>query len=195
MFTQSIGFTRNRLLLFAVAAVVIVSLGYYFVKIKGHRPEGWVASKSTSASPKNAGESFLPGVIVNGEPPQDFEISLIEPSTNSPIIAKPSTPCSFVASVKVLESEKSKDRVPPTFVYLVIMNGSQKESSIPLDPDKKDDGTYYYKKQIVVPKNTGRYELFVEVKYSIYEHKEGGMPKRLKPFYKTVKGAILDVSN
>ncbi len=178
---------KTFLILLGPILVTIVSVSYYYIRSNANRPIGWETTKS-------AQEPFKPGIITDGRPPGDFEISLIEPKSSPIIIVKPSEPCQFSVKVKTSDTDISGSNIPPTFVFLNIISTDRRSSKAILSPSAKNERSYLFSGRVSAPEKIGDYEVTVEVEYAIYDT-SSGKTVRLKPFRKTIKGAILHVSN
>jgi hypothetical protein len=183
-------FNKKVIFLLAIVAGTIISLSYYYSKSNAKHTVGWETTKS-------AQQPFKPGIITNGQPPADFEISLIEPKIHSPINLRPAESSQFLVNIKILDTNSPNSDTPPTFVILKIINGNKVLSDVTLTPSAKTERNYTYSGQIAAPGKIGDYEVVLEAEYAIYDNSgdKGAKRKRPQQFHKSIKGVILHVSN
>lgn len=187
MFNWSNSLNKGLISIFIIFSIGVIALVYHYGMTDKSRTVGWKTEK-------NSHEPFKTGIIINGLPPADFEFSLVEPKTRSPIEAKPKMGFHFLAEIKIMNNGSPNGDIAPTFVFVKILYGKKMYSKIVLNPSAKQEGSYFYSGEIKAPTTTGDYSVELEAEYTIYDN-NGGKPKLLEPFRKTLKGITLHVSN
>lgn len=119
-------FSKKLLVPFAIIFLTILSFSYYLIERNVDRPEGWETEKTVQqpfkpgAMKKTVQQPFKPGAILNGQPPEAVEISLIEPKAQSPIRVKPASSCEVRVGVTISGTSSPSSDIPPTFVFLKV---------------------------------------------------------------------------
>lgn len=183
---------QSLLLLFIVAAFSVIFALCYKRFYTPQPSYGW---KTVNSPLEPSGGRKI---ISNGQPPADFEVTLVEPESHSPIKVKPAGRCQFLVKIQITDIGNADSDRPPSYAHLKLLKESKSLPIliVPLKLSARDGRTFLYSGEVEAPPKTGDYDVLLEVRYDVFASRGGGLPpKRLDPFQKTVKGAILHVSN
>jgi hypothetical protein len=177
--------SKKLFLLFgSISLLTVMYVGYGLTKRSGSLP-GWVPDNFTPPP-------FDRGIITDGRTPEEFEISVIEPNSLSPINAGLSNSCVFSIMVSSKNQSISPMKIPPTFVSIKIFQNKKQVQRTSLKPSSKCDKGYIFSGKVIAPSKPGIYEVIGEAEYSIY-HVKNDKPVQLESMRRTTQGIPLYV--
>ncbi len=181
---------KKKLNIFLCLFIAILSC-YFFVTFTKeyflNKANGWV--------PDNVAPiPFVSGIITDGQPPPDFEAVIFETNAPAPAIvsAKPEDSKVFSVRVRISQASSTNKTLPPTFVFMKILQQDRRISSIILAPASNNGLEYVYSGQVLIPKKVGDYILQGEVEYILVQSNNGRVVNR-NSFKKTTSRTILHV--
>ena len=119
---------------------------------------GWVVENQVP-------DPFVPGIITNGQPPPNYEVTILEPVITTGLTAKADELRKFSVKVRISGEDSLNRSVPPTFAFLRIMQNHRQISKTRLIPFQVNGSEYVYSGQVPIPYRTGAYVLIGEVEY------------------------------
>ena len=136
---------------------------------------------------------FTPGVIVNGQDPPGFVVTMIEPSQSKALRVKPGTKFTIRSTVTLVDQGEAPNAVPPTFVRYYIHGPRGFKKTLLATPELRRGQDYIYHSDALAPKKPGKYSISVEVQYEIMDIRAGGKLASRKKDARSYKRAEIDV--
>lgn len=121
---------------------------------------GWVTEHS-------AQHPFPPGIIVNGQPPPDYEVTVEIPGPYGAGEVKSGAPFRISAKVRIIDLASPNSSVPPTFVFARILKGKKVVGLCNLQGVDAKKHVFTYKGEIPAPAAPGTYGTTILVDYTV----------------------------
>ena len=159
---------------------ILVILILFACRIQTNNSDPTTGWKPVNSPP----EAFKPGVVLDGRPPTDYEIALVEPEHNPRVVAKASSTQNLVVLIKYHETQGYYN--PPSFVKLLVQHKTKKKhnNTLVMLPYRKTANEFYYSYSLRVPNVPGDYALSIQAEHAVFaENSKEFEP--LEPYKKT----------